>query len=108
MAKPTHGRQEAPESSYAWLYLWEMENPAWRALNVVERVLLIHLRALHRPGNDDRVSLSVEEAVCKLGVSTKRIQNAFRVLDARGWVKEVPGGPRGSRTFLLLSLKPEQ
>lgn len=108
MAKPTHGRQEAPESSYAWLYLWEMESPAWRALNVVERALLLELRALYRPDKGNRVSLSVQEAVNKLGVTQKRIQNAFRVLDARGWIKEVEVGARCDRAFLLLSLHPEQ
>ncbi|HHA2374693.1 MarR family transcriptional regulator [Stenotrophomonas maltophilia] len=108
MANSSHDRQDALGSSYAWMYHWEMESPAYRALNVAERALLLHLRALYRPANGNRVSLSVQDAASKLGVSQRRIQHALRVLDARGWVEEVRVGARHPRTFLLLGAIPEQ
>lgn len=94
MGNSPHHRQDALGSSYAWMYHWEMETPAYRALNIAERALLLHLRALYRPANGNTVSLSVQDAADKLGVSQRRIQHALRVLHARGWVEEVRVGPR--------------
>ncbi|HDS1218395.1 TPA: MarR family transcriptional regulator [Stenotrophomonas maltophilia] len=108
MAKSPHDRQDALGSSYTWMYHWEMETPAYRALNVAERALLLHLRALYRPANGSRVSLRVKDAAEKLGLSQRRIQHALRVLDARGWVEEVRVGSSHVRTFLLLGVIPEQ
>lgn len=108
MAKPTQGHQEAVAAHYGWIYLWEMEDPAYRALNVVERALLLELRALYRPAAGKVVSLGTREAMSKLGVSQKRVQQAFRALDARGWVKEVKAELGCARTFLLIGRTPEE
>ncbi|HGM7334750.1 TPA: hypothetical protein ACKQCJ_001064 [Stenotrophomonas maltophilia] len=108
MTNSPHDRQDAADSSYTWMYHWEMESPAYRALNVTERVLLLHLRALYRPANGNTVSLSVQDAANKLGISQRRIQHAMRVLDARGWVQEVRVGAHHPRTFLLPGAIPEQ
>lgn len=108
MATSTHDRAERPEGSYAWIYLWELHTPEYRALTVLERALLLELRALYLPSKGDKVSLTVREATRKLGVSQRRVRHALRVLDARGWIKEVKSGSGGSRTFLLIGPNPEQ
>ncbi|MBN4938240.1 hypothetical protein JY409_09330 [Stenotrophomonas maltophilia] len=108
MEKPTQEHQEAAAAHYGWIYLWEMESPAYRALNVVERALLMHLRALYRPAAGKVVSLSTQEAVEKVGVSQGRVQQAFRALDARGWIKELEAASDCARTFLLIGRAPEE
>lgn len=102
-----------PISPHVRLYAWEMESPAYRTLDPVARVLLIELRALYRPAAGAEVFLSVREAMQRVGVTQRPVQNAFKALLERGWIEEAKAGSFDQKTgtgrarsFLLTNIGP--
>ncbi|HEL5571416.1 TPA: hypothetical protein UOK25_000135 [Stenotrophomonas maltophilia] len=102
-----------PVSPHVRIYLWEMESLAFRTLEPVAVVLLMHLRALYRPSTGAEVFLSVREAMQRIGVTQRPIQNAFKALLERGWIEEAKAGSFDQKTgtgrarsFLLTNIGP--
>ncbi len=102
-----------PMSPHVRLYLWEMESLAFRTLDPVAVVLLMHLRALYRPSTGAEVFLSVREAMSRIGVTQRPVQNAFKALLQRGWIEEAKAGSFDQKTgtgrarsFLLTNIGP--
>lgn len=91
-------RTYVPVDPHVRLYAWEMECPAYRTLDLCARQLLIELRALYKPSNGNEVFLSVREAMRRLGVTQRPVQNAFAALIERGWIEEVKGGTFDQKT----------
>lgn len=68
------------------IYKFEMELDAWSTLSVDSRALLIELRALYHPRNNNIVFLSVREAMRRLNIGQRRVQAAFKELIDKGWI----------------------
>jgi hypothetical protein len=102
-----------PISPHVRLYAWELECLAYRALDPVARALLVELRALYRPSAGAEVFLSVREAMQRVGVTQRPVQNAFKSLLERGWIEEAKAGSFDQKTgtgrarsFLLTNIGP--
>ena len=102
-----------PISPHVRLYAWELECQAYRTLDPVARALLVELRALYRPSTGAEVFLSVREAMQRVGVTQRPVQNAFKSLLERGWIEEAKGGSFDQKTgtgrarsFLLTNIGP--
>ncbi|WP_368865349.1 hypothetical protein [Stenotrophomonas maltophilia] len=102
-----------PISPHVRLYAWELECQAYRTLDPVARALLVELRALYRPSTGAEVFLSVREAMQRVGVTQRPVQNAFKSLLERGWIEEAKAGSFDQKTgtgrarsFLLTNIGP--
>lgn len=104
-----------PVSPHVRLYAWELDCPAYRALNSDARALLVELRALYRPSTGNEVFLSVREARRRLAnVGQAKVQAAFAALEECGWIEEVKAGSFDQKTgtgrarsFLLTNIGPD-
>lgn len=80
------GRSAGVEA-HVRLYAHELACPAWRALTPDARALLIELRAVFSPkSGDNRVFLSIREAMDRIGVGQRRAAAARDELIERGWI----------------------
>ncbi len=73
------------------LYAHEMRVPAWQTLDPDARALLVELRALYT-GQENRVFMSVREAMRRLNIGQRRAQKALDALLHRGWIRVIEKG----------------
>lgn len=86
-----HSRRRRGEP-HVRLYRHELECAAYRSLSTDARALLIEFRALY-DGRENRVHLSVREAMRRLGVGRWRAEKALHELSDRGFIRLMePGG----------------
>ncbi|QWN21105.1 helix-turn-helix domain-containing protein [Xanthomonas citri] len=90
-----------------------MACPAYQSMDAISRQLLTELRSLYRPSSGNEVFLSVREAMIRMGLSQRPVQNAFKALLERGWIEKVgeasfrqKAGERRAQTFLLTNIGP--
>ncbi len=69
------------------LYHWMLNSPAWQALSLGARSLLIEVWARHNGQNNGEISFSVREAAIKLRVSKDTAAKWFHELVAKGFLK---------------------
>lgn len=86
-AKSKGGRAE----SHVRLYRHELECPAYRSLSTEARALLVEMRALF-DGRENRMYMSVREAMRRLDVGRCKAERAFDELIDRGWVRIIERG----------------
>lgn len=80
------GRSEGGES-HVRLYGWELKSPAYRALSIGGRALLIELKALYNGRNNGELFLSVRDAAGRLGVSKNYAWDRFWELRRLGFIR---------------------
>lgn len=74
------------------LYRHELESEAYKSLSTDGRALLVEFRALY-DGRENRIYMSVREAMRRLDVGQRRAQRAISELLDRGFVRIIePGG----------------
>ncbi|UEX78621.1 hypothetical protein [Sediminicurvatus halobius] len=74
------------------LYRHELECEAYRSLSTDARALLVEFRALY-DGRENRVHMSIREAMRRLGVGRWRAEKALYELSDRGFIRLMePGG----------------
>lgn len=88
-------------SSHSVLSIAEINSAAYRALDTVARALLLELRALDRPFEIPVITISVREAMLRLGVSQGPVERAFKSLLEHGWIHEARAGRGRRRLFML-------
>jgi|SRR5690554_437499 len=72
-----------------WFSIWDewFESPAYRDLSLPARCLLLEFQHIYRPSRNGRLSISVENAMERLGCAKKTAQRAFRELAEHGFIK---------------------
>lgn len=88
-------------SSHSVLSIAEINSAAYRALDTVARALLLELRALDQPFAIPVITISVREAMLRLGVSQRLVERAFESLLDHGWIHEARAGQGRRRLFML-------
>ncbi|HHA2497724.1 TPA: hypothetical protein ACOEQV_000875 [Stenotrophomonas maltophilia] len=88
-------------SSHSVLSIAEINSAAYRALDTVARALLLELRALDRPFEIPVITISVREAMLRLGVSQGPVERAFKSLLEHRWIHEARAGQGRRRLFML-------
>lgn len=73
------------------LYAHELRTQAWQTLDPDAKALLIELRALYT-GQENRVHMSVREAMRRLNIGQRRAQRALDALLHRGWIRVIEKG----------------
>lgn len=79
-------RRKSRHEPHVRLYRHELECDAYRSLSTDARALLVEMRALYS-GTENRVHMSVREAMRRLGVGQKRAQRARDELLDRGFIR---------------------
>lgn len=73
------------------IYGHELRTPAWQTMSPDAKALLVEMRALYN-GRENRIHMSVREAMRRLGIGQRRAQKALEALLERGWVRVVERG----------------
>lgn len=73
------------------LYRHELQSPAYRSLSCDARALLVEFRALYA-GKENRIFMSVREAMRRTGLGQRRAQHAIDDLRDRGFIKLLAKG----------------
>ena len=68
-----------------------LESPAYRDLKPPARCLLEEFQRKFRPSRQGRLSISVKNAACLVGVTKSTISKAFRELESHGFIKLTRG-----------------
>lgn len=76
---------------YVQLLKHEIQSPAYRSLKPDARALLVEFRALYQ-GRDNRIFMSVREAMKRIGVGQRPAQNAIAQLLDRGFIRLIEPG----------------
>lgn len=77
--------------AHARVYHHEAESEAFKSLSVDACALLIHFRLLYN-GRENRIHMSVREAMRRTGLGQRRAQNAIADLLDRGFIKLLAKG----------------
>jgi len=83
MAKATNLRDRA----HARICAHWRQYPAWRALSLASRALLVEILMEYRPGLNGRFEWSCRKAAQTIGVSKDRAARALTQLELLGWLK---------------------
>jgi hypothetical protein len=83
MAKATNLR----DRSHARIYSHWRNYPAWRALSLAARALLVEILMEYRPGLNGRLEWSCRNAGRTVGISKDRAAGALTQLELLGWLK---------------------
>jgi hypothetical protein len=83
MAKATNLR----DRPHARIYAHWRQYPAWRALALVSRALLVEILLEYRPGLNGHLEWSCRKAAQAIGVSKDRAARALTQLELLGWLK---------------------
>ena len=83
MAKATNLRDRA----HARIYAHWRQYPAWRALSLASRALLVEIMLEYRPGQNGCLEWSCRKAARAIGVSKDRAARALTQLELLGWLK---------------------
>lgn len=73
------------------LYAHELECAAYRSLSPVSRALLVEMRSLY-DGRDNRIYMSIREAMQRLGVGRRQVERALAELIGHGWIRVIKDG----------------
>lgn len=73
------------------LYRHELQSPAYKSLSCDARALLVEFRALYA-GKENRVYMSVREAMNRTGLGQRRAQHAIADLLDRGFIRLLAKG----------------
>jgi len=89
-----------------WFPVYEewFDSPAYRDLSPVARCLLMEFLLIYRPGRNGHLSISVQNAMARLGCAKQTAQDAFRELAEHGFIKLREGErwqERKAREFAL-------
>lgn len=82
MAKATNFR----DRPHARIYAHWRQYPAWRALSLASRALLIEILLEYRPGLNGHLEWSCRKAAQAIGVSKDRAARALTQLELLGWL----------------------
>ena len=86
-------RKGPATEAHVRIYAHETRCLAWKTLDPDAKALLIELRSLYQPSQANIVFLSVRQAMSRLNIGQRRVQNAFQALLLRGWITiHEPGG----------------
>lgn len=83
MAKAMNLRDRA----HARIYAHWRQYPAWRALSLASRALLVEILMEYRPGLNGRLEWSCRKAGQTINVSKDRAARALTQLELLGWLK---------------------
>jgi hypothetical protein len=83
MAKATNLR----DRPHARIYAHWRQYPAWRALSLASRALLVEILMEYRPGLNGRLEWSCRKAGQTINVSKDRAARALTQLELLGWLK---------------------
>ena len=83
MAKATNLR----DRPHARIYSHWGAYPAWRALSLASRALLVAILMEYRPGRNGHLEWSCRRAASAIGVSKDRAARALTQLELLGWLK---------------------
>jgi hypothetical protein len=83
MAKATNLRDRA----HARIYAHWRQYPAWQALSLASRALLVEILMEYRPGSNGRLEWSCRKAAQAIGVSKDTAARALTQLELLGWLK---------------------
>jgi len=83
MAKATNLR----DRPHARIYAHWRAYPAWRALSLAARALLVEIMLEYRPGLNGRLEWSCRKGARAIGVSKDRAARALTELELLGWLK---------------------
>jgi hypothetical protein len=78
-------------AAHVRIYAHEMKTEAWQTLDPDARALLVEMRSLYT-GRENRVHMSVREAMRRLSICQRRAQKARDALVERGWIRVVEEG----------------
>ena len=78
--------------SHARIYSAWVELPAWRAISIVARCLVVEMLARFRPGDNGRLEWSVRRVAEVLGVSKSTASAALVELETVGWIEVMRAG----------------
>ena len=79
------------------MYSHEMKSAAWRTMDPDARALLVEVRSLY-DGRNNRIHMSVREAMRRLGIGQGRAQKALATLLERGWIRVIEKGTFNRKT----------
>jgi hypothetical protein len=74
------------DRSHARIYAHWRSYPAWRALSLVSRALLVEILLEYRPGLNGRLEWSCRKAAHAIGVSKDSAARALTQLELLGWL----------------------
>lgn len=77
------------DQRHARIYAHWLAMPAWRTLTGDAMRLLVHMLALHRPGENGLHDFSVRQASAAIGRSKSQAARALLELEEKGWVHVV-------------------
>lgn len=103
MSKPKSRKFRRPGYWFAIHADW-FDSAAFRDLSPAARCLLMEFLHLHRPGRNGQLSISVQNAMERVGCSKGTAQHAFRELAEHGFIKLKEGErwqERKAREFAL-------
>jgi hypothetical protein len=83
MAKATNLR----DRPHARIYAHWRQYPAWRALSLASRALLVEIMLEYRPGQNGCLEWSCRKAARAIGVSKDSAARALTQLELLGWLK---------------------
>lgn len=98
MTKRRHKGYGAPTGKYAAIPLSVINTPAWRAMGTSSQALFVWLLMEWKGpkfNNNGKITLSVRQAAEKMGISRETAANAFRQLQAKGFIEVKKGGSLG-------------
>lgn len=75
------------DSQHIRIYWYELKSPAYRALSIGARALLVELKALYNGRNNGALFLSVREAAGRLGCSKSFAADRFQELHDKGFIR---------------------
>lgn len=84
-------RRKPRYEAHVRLYQHELQSEAYRSLSPDARAMLVEFRALY-DGRENRVHMSVREAMRRIDVGQRRAQQARDELMDRGWIRLLTPG----------------
>ena len=82
-------RKKPIDGGQFWSLTKQMRDcPAYQSLNPTERAVLEELRCSYNGKNNGEIFLSCRHAAKRLHISKDSVQRAFKVLIARGFIRE--------------------
>lgn len=84
-------RSKRKQEQHVRMYRHELQSLAWKTLCPDGRSLLIEMRSLY-DGKENRVHMSVRQAMQRLNVGQRRAQSAINALLERGWIRVIERG----------------
>lgn len=85
------GRGKRKAEQHVRMYRHELTCPAWQTMDPDARSLLVEMRALY-DGKENRVHMSIRQAMQRLNIGQRRAQAAINTLLERGWIRVMERG----------------